>query len=146
MSNLNNWYSGKVLDKKSSKAVLIDTARMIENLGNEISYEVHNGNGVYEDAITLSAYILFDADKQISEIQVDSKGQLIISTKSLVDNDIVPTEGDRITYNGIKFNIVPGSIYYYSRNNQEIDHYQNSYYLQLSIVAKTGYKRTRGFS
>lgn len=145
MSNFNNWYNGKVIDRKTSQAVLIDTARMVENLGFEISYEVHTGNNAFEDAITIPAYIVFDENKQVNEIQVSNKGQLIISTKSLMDNDIVPTEGDRITYEGVQFNIVPGSIYYYSRNNKEVDHYQNSYYMQLTVVAKTGYKRMRGF-
>jgi hypothetical protein len=86
--------------------IISDLLNCIETLGFEVSYYEYNENtDEYKDAETIPTFIQEDNTIEENLLKLDRELLFVFSTKSFVDADITPEEGDKITFSGVTYKL-----------------------------------------
>lgn len=136
-----NVYKYDVLTKHVVEEALFEFHKMIENIGFDILYYVYDRDArVFSDPVSIKCFII-PADNLIEEnIKLQWRVDALFSATQFVENEIEPSENDKIIFNDNEYyirNIIP-----YNATNQLVNTIKSCVFFQADLIQKNQYTRT----
>jgi len=127
---------------QSPDALISNILHAIETLGRMVTYYSYDEDAEeFRAPVTLPAYLQNIEDKNFGAITVDKSYDIIFSSKSFYDNNIVPDENDKYVYSDETYYVSdPQFINSFHHTTDILD---NSVLVTFISVKRTSLKRTQ---
>ena len=138
-----NIFKYDVLDRQTTDITTFDFKKMIENIGFPVFYFVYNKDDNTYD-LPVKAYCFLVSSDNIREdfIDVSWKADALFSSTAFKQNDIQPSEKDKVVINKEEYYI--RNILYYNAVNKAVDTIHSCMFFSADLIKKNKYIRRQG--
>ena len=129
----NNVTKVSIIDSALIEEVTSLHQKVVDNSGVPLLYFVLDSDNVYKTSVSITGDIVTDSKSDVGNSNV-SLTEVVIPTKTLLDNSITPSKNDKVQMLGAEYII--RNIKYYDQNKYAVNTFDNSMVCSFDMIKK----------